>query len=107
MRRKSLTWLAAIVAVTAVVATPDTGRWPSSFDRVAPSVTAGFMPAVGAQQEEPGSPRSTARVTILQLNDVYSTGPIDGLGGLARVATLKQKIAEGGRTPFLVLAGDF
>ena len=33
--------------------------------------------------------------------------PIDGLGGLARVATLKQNLAAAGRTPFLVLAGDF
>ena len=33
--------------------------------------------------------------------------PIDGLGGLARVATLKQNLAKAGRTPFLVLAGDF
>ena len=33
--------------------------------------------------------------------------PIDGLGGLARVATLKQQLAAAGRTPLLVLAGDF
>jgi 5'-nucleotidase len=38
---------------------------------------------------------------------VYSTAPVDGLGGLARVATLKKAIAAGGRTPFLMLAGDF
>ena len=36
-----------------------------------------------------------------------STVPIDGLGGLARVATLKQQLARAGRTPFVVLAGDF
>jgi 5'-nucleotidase len=33
--------------------------------------------------------------------------PVDGLGGLARVATLKQNLAKAGRTPFLVIAGDF
>lgn len=60
-----------------------------------------------AQQEEPGSPRARAPLTILQLNDVYSTVPIDGRGGLARVATLKRQLADAGRTPLLVLAGDF
>jgi 5'-nucleotidase len=63
-------------------------------------------PTVFAQQE-PGSPRATAPVTFLQINDVYSTVPIDGVGGLARVATLKQQLAASGRTPFLVLSGDF
>lgn len=59
-------------------------------------------PRLGAQQ-----PATTAPLTILQLNDVYTTGPIGNDGGLARVATLKKRIAAEGRTPFLVLAGDF
>ena len=33
--------------------------------------------------------------------------PVDGVGGLARVATLKQQLAAAGRTPLLMLAGDF
>ncbi len=33
--------------------------------------------------------------------------PVDGLGGLARVATLKAQLAKAGRTPLLVIAGDF
>ena len=60
-----------------------------------------------AQQEEPSSPRAHAPLTILQLNDVYSATPVDGTGGLARVAMLKQQLAAAGRTPLLVLAGDF
>ena len=63
---------------------------------------------VAAQRpDELGSPRATAPLTLLQLNDVYSTVPVDGAGGLARVATLKRNLAAAGRTPFLVLAGDF
>jgi 5'-nucleotidase len=62
---------------------------------------------VQAQQDESSSPRALAPLTVLQINDVYSTLPIDGLGGLARVATLKRNIAAAGRTPLLVLAGDF
>jgi len=63
--------------------------------------------ALAQQQEEPGSPRGNAAVTFLQINDVYSTVPVDGFGGLARVATLKQQLKAQGRTPFIVLAGDF
>ena len=62
---------------------------------------------VARSREEPSAPRARAPLTILQINDVYSTVPIDGAGGLARVATLKQRLTEAGRTPILVLAGDF
>ncbi len=75
-----------------------------------PIAVGSFRGAVFAQQEEPSSPRARAPLTILQLNDVYSAVPVDGpegAGGLARVATLKQRLAEAGRTPLLVLAGDF
>ena len=60
-----------------------------------------------AQQEEPTSPRRQAPVTILQINDVYSTVPVDGLGGLARVATIKKALIAAGRTPLLMMGGDF
>jgi 5'-nucleotidase len=59
------------------------------------------------QQDDPGAPRSSAPLAILQINDVYSTVPVDGMGGLARVATLKRQVSSGGRTALLVLAGDF
>ena len=62
---------------------------------------------VAAQPEEPGSPRARTPVTFLQINDVYATAPVEGAGGLARVAALKRQLADAGRTPFLVLAGDF
>ncbi len=83
----------------------------SSFDvRRSTFVVAAFFvvllaPARAQQQEF--AARSDAPVTFLQLNDVYSTLPVDGQGGLARVATLKQNLAKAGRTPFLVMAGDF
>ena len=69
------------------------------------SIVCGTIAA--ARQEEPGSPRARTPVTFLQINDVYATSPVDGAGGLARVATLKRRLADAGRTPFLVLAGDF
>jgi 5'-nucleotidase/UDP-sugar diphosphatase len=67
-------------------------------------VVASFTPAL-AQQDFVA--RTAAPVTFLQLNDVYTTLPVEGQGGLARVATLKQHLARAGRTPFLVIAGDF
>lgn len=60
-----------------------------------------------AQSAEANALRATAPLTILQLNDLYSITPVDGLGGLARIATLKQRVAAEGRTPLLVISGDF
>ena len=60
-----------------------------------------------AQQDEPGSPRAQSPLTILQINDVYSTVPIDGAGGLARLATLKKRLSANGHPVIFALAGDF
>jgi 5'-nucleotidase len=68
----------------------------------------GLQGVLHAQAREDQSlPRSRAPLTILQINDVYSTVPIDDVGGLARVATIKKQLSESGRTPFLMIAGDF
>ena len=86
---------AVILAIAAIVCSPTTvGRHVRAY-------------VVLAQQEEPSSPRAGAPLTVLQINDVYSTVPIDGAGGLARVATLKQSLIAARRTPLFVLAGDF
>jgi len=71
-------------------------------------VVAARWPAV-AQRDDQGAPRAAAPLTILQLNDVYSIGPVENgaAGGLARVATLKQSLAAAGRTPLMMIAGDF
>ena len=47
-----------------------------------------FPRHTAAQRDDVGAPRATAPLTILQLNDVYSTAPVADVGGLARVATL-------------------
>ena len=60
-----------------------------------------------AQQNTPGSPQARAALTFLQLNDVYSTTPIDGAGGLARVATIKRRLSANGHPVIMALAGDF
>ncbi len=67
----------------------------------------GWSPFVQLAAQQDFSARTASAVTLLQINDVYTTAPTDGLGGLARVATLKQELAKAGRTPFLVIAGDF
>lgn len=79
-------------------------RWLASLAVLACLVWA--QPAL-AQFEEPSSPRLKAPLTILQINDVYSTVPVDNLGGLARVATLKKTLQAEGRTPLLMIGGDF
>ena len=48
-------------------------------------------------------------ITLLQFNDVYEIGPVEGgkSGGLARVATLRQRLLAENPNTFTVLAGDF
>jgi len=71
-------------------------------------VLAQGAPAVREEEDNSSAlPRSRTPLTFLQLNDVYSTLPVAGVGGLARVATLKQRVAAEGRTALLVMAGDF
>ena len=75
---------------------------------LAVALLAGALAAPAAQQsDDPGAPRAAAALTILQLNDVYSTVPVDDAGGLARVATLKQRLTRDGVAPLMLLAGDF
>lgn len=47
--------------------------------------------------------------TVLQLNDVYEAMPVDGgrLGGLARVATLRNQIEKENPNLITIMAGDF
>lgn len=51
----------------------------------------------------------SGRVTILQINDLYDIMPVDKgkKGGLARIATLRDRIAKDSPDAVLVLAGDF
>jgi len=56
-----------------------------------------------------GEAERTARLTILQLNDLYEITPVEKgkKGGLARVATLRDRVARESPHTLLVLAGDF
>jgi 2',3'-cyclic-nucleotide 2'-phosphodiesterase (5'-nucleotidase family) len=51
----------------------------------------------------------SGRVTILQLNDLYDIMPVEKgkKGGLARIATLRDRISKETPDAVLVLAGDF
>jgi 2',3'-cyclic-nucleotide 2'-phosphodiesterase (5'-nucleotidase family) len=51
----------------------------------------------------------SGRITILQLNDLYDIMPVEKgkKGGLARIATLRDRIAKDSPDAVLVLAGDF
>ena len=84
-----------------------TATRPVAVTPPSPTATTGGTVPLPAFVEESSAPRARASLTILQINDIYSTVPIAGRGGLARVAALKQLLAKEGRTPLLVLAGDF
>ena len=51
----------------------------------------------------------SAHLTVLQLNDLYDIAPVQKgkRGGLARIATLRDRIAGESPHTVLVLAGDF
>ncbi|MCA9548260.1 MAG: metallophosphoesterase, partial [Myxococcales bacterium] len=71
--------------------------------RLLPLALAATLIGCGAT---PAPAPAPADFTILQLNDVYEANPVGGAGGLARVATLRERLAAKG--PVLtVLAGDF
>src|SRR5512136_2330540 len=55
------------------------------------------------------SAERSGRVTLLQLNDLYDIMPVEKgkKGGLARIATLRDRIAKESPDAVLVLAGDF
>ncbi|MBT8403165.1 MAG: bifunctional metallophosphatase/5'-nucleotidase [Gemmatimonadetes bacterium] len=57
----------------------------------------------------PGSTSNDIRVTLVQLNDVYEITPVSGgaQGGLARVATLLQRLEAWNPNTLAVIAGDF
>ncbi len=48
-------------------------------------------------------------IVFLQLNDVYEIAPLEGgkVGGLARVATLREKLRQENHNTLTVMAGDF
>lgn len=66
---------------------------------------------VADQQPTPQVEGSSRTITaiLLQLNDVYEITPVQGgkRGGLARVATLLQRLTAENPNTFSVLAGDF
>ncbi|MBA3319238.1 MAG: bifunctional metallophosphatase/5'-nucleotidase [Gemmatimonadales bacterium] len=73
---------------------------PKSWWALGLLLAVGCVP--GAKAPEPLDP-----VRFLLINDVYVTDTLaDGSGGLARVATVRNRLADQGRVLF-VLAGDF
>src|SRR4051812_14445794 len=99
-------FVAFVALVFAIVGPPEGGHYVRGRHYV-PGGHHVRTRAVFAQQEEPGAPRTRSQLTFLQINDVYTTVPIDGYGGLARIATLKQRLSPNGHPVIMALAGDF
>jgi 5'-nucleotidase / UDP-sugar diphosphatase len=55
------------------------------------------------------TPEGKIHVTLLQINDVYEIEPVSGgkLGGLARVAAVRNQLIKENPNTFTVIAGDF
>jgi 2',3'-cyclic-nucleotide 2'-phosphodiesterase (5'-nucleotidase family) len=56
-----------------------------------------------------GKESDTFEIVFLQLNDVYEISPssTENIGGLARVATIRQRLLQKNPNTYTVLAGDF
>lgn len=69
--------------------------------------TVSTLPA-HAEQPAPIQARPFIHITLLQLNDVYQLAPASPseAGGLARIATLRKRIATENPNTLLILAGD-
>lgn len=104
----------AVAAAPSTVSAPATAPAPST-PVGAPGATAApgagrpsaAPPSTVALQDEVFHPRGRTAFSILQINDVYSTVPVDGVGGLARVATIKKQFVDAKRNPLLMIGGDF
>jgi len=68
-------------------------------------LTGAILPVLMPCQEE-GHP---LEVVLLQVNDVYEIAGLDNgaIGGMARIATLKQQLLSANGNTLLVMAGDF
>jgi 5'-nucleotidase len=106
-RTFALVALAALLALDRAPVTPHAA--PSTLLSAAvPLLQAAQAPQpVDDDEHSSALPRSRTSLTFLQINDVYSTLPVAGVGGLARVATLKASLVAEGRPTLLVMAGDF
>ncbi|HEY9421384.1 MAG TPA: bifunctional metallophosphatase/5'-nucleotidase, partial [Thermoanaerobaculia bacterium] len=61
------------------------------------------------QGRPPAAASPVVEFNILQINDVYEIGPVEGgkSGGLARVATIRKRLLAENPNTFTLLAGDF
>jgi 5'-nucleotidase len=75
----------------------------------APPVPGVGQPVPAGSAAEGGGDTGVVEVTLLHFNDVYEIGPIDAgkAGGLARVATLRKRLAAENPLTLTLLAGDF
>lgn len=72
----------------------------------------GLVLAAGCRTSKPlsgGQDDGKLALIILQMNDVYEIAPLSGgrYGGLARVATIRQRLLEENPNVITVIAGDF
>ncbi len=88
--REPRSWWIGAVLLALVLAAPSRARAADG----APSAAAGSEPAT---------------VTIVHLNDIYEISPVEGgkFGGLARVATVIERLRAGGAPVITTLAGDY
>ncbi len=64
------------------------------------------QPSIVTQAPQQAPSPDVTRITFLQINDVYEMSPVGGEGGVARLATLRQRLLSKNPNTFTVLSGD-
>jgi 5'-nucleotidase / UDP-sugar diphosphatase len=67
----------------------------------------GVLGALSLSLGVAGAHAESIEAQILQLNDIYEIAPIQGRGGLARIATLQGQLRRQNPNTISVMAGDF
>ena len=69
----------------------------------------GCNPAKTVQTTKPAGDDQRIEVVFLQLNDVYEIAPLENgkVGGLARVATVRQTLKQQNPNTYTIMCGDF
>lgn len=68
-----------------------------------------FTAQIRTQGQTPGTDDGKISIQFLQLNDVYEIAPLENgtVGGMARVATLRQKLVKENPSTCTIMSGDF
>ena len=80
--------------------------WKLCLPGIAGQAPVASQPSIITQAPQQAPSPDVTRITFLQINDVYEMSPVGGEGGVARLATLRQRLLAANPNTFTILSGD-